>query len=104
MVGSLLCYDQTSADCDSVFRYLEESVNSSPKSASEAPSAPSISSYSVLPMLFLVRGTLRSSTTHLTSHAEFQIPPQIARYASFMFSFIGRGVCMAHELLELSMA
>ncbi|KAF2451631.1 COPI associated, partial [Karstenula rhodostoma CBS 690.94] len=24
--------------------------------------------------------------------AEFQIPPQVARYASFMFSFIGRGV------------
>ncbi|KXT08020.1 hypothetical protein AC579_2535 [Pseudocercospora musae] len=24
---------------------------------------------------------------------EFQIPPQVARYASFMFSFIGRGVC-----------
>ncbi|KAF1989158.1 COPI associated [Aulographum hederae CBS 113979] len=23
---------------------------------------------------------------------EFQIPPQIAKYASFMFSFIGRGV------------
>ncbi|KXT08024.1 hypothetical protein AC579_2535 [Pseudocercospora musae] len=23
---------------------------------------------------------------------EFQIPPQVARYASFMFSFIGRGV------------
>ncbi|KAI5269900.1 hypothetical protein E4T47_06729 [Aureobasidium subglaciale] len=27
----------------------------------------------------------------LTRCAEFQIPPQIARYASFMFSFIGRG-------------
>lgn len=23
---------------------------------------------------------------------EFQIPPQVARYASFMFSFVGRGV------------
>ncbi|KAF1348607.1 Golgi apparatus membrane protein TVP15 [Delphinella strobiligena] len=23
---------------------------------------------------------------------EFQIPPQVARYASFMFSFIGRGI------------
>lgn len=29
----------------------------------------------------------------LTSTAEFQIPPQVARYASFMFSFIGRGAC-----------
>ncbi|KXT08025.1 hypothetical protein AC579_2535 [Pseudocercospora musae] len=29
----------------------------------------------------------------LTICAEFQIPPQVARYASFMFSFIGRGVC-----------
>ena len=28
----------------------------------------------------------------LTSLSEFQIPPQVARYASFMFSFIGRGV------------
>jgi len=25
-------------------------------------------------------------------YKEFQIPPQIAKYASFMFSFIGRGV------------
>lgn len=24
---------------------------------------------------------------------EFQIPPQVSRYASFMFSFIGRGIC-----------
>ncbi|KAK3691259.1 hypothetical protein LTR37_018748 [Vermiconidia calcicola] len=28
----------------------------------------------------------------LTFLPEFQIPPQVARYASFMFSFIGRGV------------
>ncbi|KAJ9644687.1 hypothetical protein H2199_003650 [Coniosporium tulheliwenetii] len=27
-----------------------------------------------------------------TGYLEFQIPPQIAKYASFMFSFIGRGV------------
>ncbi|KAF2834429.1 COPI associated [Patellaria atrata CBS 101060] len=27
-----------------------------------------------------------------TAILEFQIPPQIAKYASFMFSFIGRGV------------
>lgn len=33
------------------------------------------------------------TTTTLTVHrTEFQIPPQVARYASFMFSFIGRGV------------
>jgi hypothetical protein len=24
---------------------------------------------------------------------EFQIPPQVSRYASFLFSFIGRGIC-----------
>ena len=30
---------------------------------------------------------------------EFQIPPQVARYASFMFSFIGRGVCTSNDLL-----
>ncbi|KAK0382470.1 COPI associated protein [Colletotrichum limetticola] len=24
---------------------------------------------------------------------EFQIPPQVSRYASFLFSFVGRGVC-----------
>jgi hypothetical protein len=28
-----------------------------------------------------------------TAGLEFQIPPQVARYASFMFSFIGRGIC-----------
>ncbi|KAE9982359.1 hypothetical protein BLS_006202 [Venturia inaequalis] len=27
-----------------------------------------------------------------TALLEFQIPPQVARYASFMFSFIGRGL------------
>lgn len=26
---------------------------------------------------------------------EFQIPPQVSRYASFLFSFIGRGICMS---------
>ncbi|KAM0458219.1 hypothetical protein ACHAO4_002946 [Trichoderma viride] len=25
---------------------------------------------------------------------EFQVPPQVSRYANFLFSFIGRGVCM----------
>lgn len=29
------------------------------------------------------------------TNAEFQIPPIVAKYASFMFSFIGRGVCMS---------
>jgi hypothetical protein len=29
--------------------------------------------------------------------AEFQIPPQISRYASFMFSFIGRGICTSNR-------
>jgi hypothetical protein len=24
---------------------------------------------------------------------EFQIPPQVSRYASFLFSFLGRGIC-----------
>ena len=28
-----------------------------------------------------------------TAALEFQIPPQVQRYASFMFSFLGRGVC-----------
>jgi len=27
-----------------------------------------------------------------TAMLEFQIPPQVSRYASFMFSFLGRGV------------
>lgn len=27
-----------------------------------------------------------------TALLEFQIPPQVTRYASFMFSFIGRGI------------
>lgn len=29
---------------------------------------------------------------------EFQVPPQVSRYASFMFSFIGRGICTCHPL------
>lgn len=33
-------------------------------------------------------------TKPLTYRPEFQIPPQISRYASFLFSFVGRGVCM----------
>ncbi|KAF6842077.1 Golgi apparatus membrane protein tvp15 [Colletotrichum plurivorum] len=28
----------------------------------------------------------------LTPILEFQIPPQVSRYASFLFSFVGRGV------------
>ena len=28
-----------------------------------------------------------------TALLEFQIPQQVARYASFMFSFLGRGIC-----------
>jgi hypothetical protein len=28
-----------------------------------------------------------------TALLEFQIPPQVSRYASFLFSFLGRGVC-----------
>lgn len=28
----------------------------------------------------------------LTQHTEFQIPPLVPKYASFMFSFIGRGI------------
>ena len=31
-------------------------------------------------------------TLTATGLLEFQIPPQVARYASFMFSFAGRGV------------
>lgn len=30
----------------------------------------------------------------LTRTSEFQIPPQVSRYANFLFSFIGRGICM----------
>jgi len=29
-----------------------------------------------------------------TALLEFQIPSQVSRYASFMFSFLGRGICM----------
>lgn len=34
--------------------------------------------------------------------SEFQIPPEFHTYASFMFSFIGRGVCMYLFLLFLT--
>lgn len=33
--------------------------------------------------------------------AEFQIPPIVSRYASFMFSFLGRGVCTCLSTLCL---
>lgn len=33
-----------------------------------------------------------------TALLEFQIPPQIQRHASFMFSFIGRGVCESYTI------
>jgi len=32
----------------------------------------------------------------LMKFAEFQIPQQVARYASFMFSFLGRGICTSY--------
>ena len=35
---------------------------------------------------------LLTSIPPATGLLEFQIPPQIARYASFMFSFLGRGI------------
>ena len=42
----------------------------------------------------MVQNTRKPQTRRITDHdpTEFQIPPQVARYASFMFSFIGRGV------------
>lgn len=33
-----------------------------------------------------------------TALLEFQIPQQVARYASFMFSFLGRGVCKPYHI------
>ncbi|CAK1358616.1 unnamed protein product [Cercospora beticola] len=47
--------------------------------------------------LLLVRCDPREAELLVTNDTdcyctEFQIPPQIARYGSFMFSFIGRGV------------
>ncbi len=33
-----------------------------------------------------------------TAFLEFQIPPQVSRYASFLFSFIGRGICKPPRL------
>ena len=33
-----------------------------------------------------------------TAGLEFQIPPYVARYASFMFSFLGRGICKFCEV------
>ena len=46
------------------------------------------------PPASLVCSFIRShfAISPLTPLAEFQIPPQVARYASFMFSFIGRGI------------
>lgn len=38
-------------------------------------------------------GTANTATILL----EFQIPPHVSRYASFMFSFLGRGICAQHQ-------
>ncbi|KAK5688536.1 hypothetical protein LTS10_000514 [Elasticomyces elasticus] len=46
---------------------------------------PSISVQGVILAVYLIIFGLA------TGFLEFQIPPQVARYASFMFSFIGRG-------------
>lgn len=35
----------------------------------------------------------------LTGTLEFQIPPQVSRYANFLFSFIGRGICKFRYLV-----
>ena len=40
----------------------------------------------------MVSASLTSSVA--TAGLEFQQPPYIARYASFYFSFLGRGICM----------
>lgn len=40
----------------------------------------------------------KASRQYLTWKTEFQIPPQVSRYASFLFSFIGRGVCTSCPL------
>lgn len=37
-----------------------------------------------------------------TALLEFQIPQQVARYASFMFSFLGRGICKRNQVPTLS--
>ncbi|KAM0524618.1 hypothetical protein ACHAPE_000716 [Trichoderma viride] len=34
---------------------------------------------------------------------EFQVPPQVSRYANFLFSFIGRGVCMLQDPALISL-
>jgi hypothetical protein len=36
---------------------------------------------------------LFSSWPRADARVEFRIPPQVSRYASFMFSFLGRGLC-----------
>ncbi|KAJ6789330.1 hypothetical protein PWT90_01070 [Aphanocladium album] len=35
---------------------------------------------------------VKRPTSLLTIEPEFQIPPQVSRYANFLFSFVGRGV------------
>ena len=41
-----------------------------------------------------LRMNLGTLDFHTDTTAEFQIPPQLSRYASFLFSFLGRGICM----------
>lgn len=45
------------------------------------------------PRFVKCRYEVDSRTLTTNCLAEFQIPQQVARYASFMFSFLGRGLC-----------
>lgn len=56
------------------------------------------------PCLVCCDKSIGSAPPSLHSVAEFQIPPQVARYASFMFSFIGRGVCTLPPRTKMSFA
>lgn len=47
-----------------------------------------------MPSSFLIPLRQARLQVILTTTAEFQVPPQVSRYANFLFSFIGRGVCM----------
>ena len=61
------------------------------------------SSHIILGVYLIIFGAVRSFTRTRqdvsaynstgTALLEFQIPQQVARYASFMFSFLGRGIC-----------
>jgi hypothetical protein len=66
------------------------SIAPTSSSASTSSSSASVNQH---PRLALRQKNSQLTIPLATGLLELQIPQQVARYASFMFSFLGRGLC-----------